>query len=83
MARTKQVSKRKRRRIGLPALGAAGVSLVTVGREQQMHRQRMYHRCKTPHCVRPSLLMRRKLPTSAWGRFTSSTRKTNPGSAKA
>ena len=31
MARTKQVSKRKRRRIGLPALGAAGVSLVMVG----------------------------------------------------
>ena len=31
MARTKQVSKRKRRRIGLPALGAAGVSLVMAG----------------------------------------------------
>ena len=31
MARTKQVSKRKRRRISLPALGAAGVSLVMVG----------------------------------------------------
>ncbi|MGC1771913.1 MAG: hypothetical protein WA732_00715, partial [Pseudolabrys sp.] len=31
MARTKQVSKRKRRRIGLPTLGAAGVSLVMVG----------------------------------------------------
>jgi hypothetical protein len=31
MARTKKVSKRKRRRIGLPALGAAGVSLVMVG----------------------------------------------------
>jgi len=31
MARTKQVSKRKRRRLGLPALGAAGVSLVMVG----------------------------------------------------
>ena len=31
MARTKQVSKRKRRRIGLPALGAAGVSLAMVG----------------------------------------------------
>ena len=28
MARTKQVSKRKRRRIGLPALGAAGASLI-------------------------------------------------------
>ena len=31
MARTKQVSKRKRRRVGLPALGAAGVSLVMAG----------------------------------------------------
>ena len=31
MARTKQVSKRKRRRLGLPALGAAGVSLVMAG----------------------------------------------------
>ena len=31
MARTKQVSKRKRRRIGLPALGAAGVSLLMAG----------------------------------------------------
>ena len=31
MARTKQPSKRKRRRIGLPALGAAGVSLVMAG----------------------------------------------------
>jgi hypothetical protein len=31
MARTKQVSKRKRRRIGVPALGAAGVSLVMAG----------------------------------------------------
>ena len=31
MARTNQVSKRKRRRIGLPALGAAGVSLVMAG----------------------------------------------------
>ena len=31
MARTKQVSKRKRRRIGLPALGAAGMSLVMAG----------------------------------------------------
>ena len=31
MTRTKQVSKRKRRRIGLPALGAAGVSLVMAG----------------------------------------------------
>jgi hypothetical protein len=31
MARTKQVSKRKRRRIGLPALGAAGMSLVMTG----------------------------------------------------
>ena len=28
MARTKQVSKRKRRRLGLPALGAAGASLI-------------------------------------------------------
>jgi hypothetical protein len=31
MARTKQVSKRKRRRIGLPALGAAGASLMMAG----------------------------------------------------
>src|SRR5262245_19135483 len=31
MARTKQVSKRKRRRVGLPTLGAAGVSLVMAG----------------------------------------------------
>jgi hypothetical protein len=31
MARTKQVSKRKRGRRGLPALGAAGVSLVMAG----------------------------------------------------
>jgi hypothetical protein len=31
MARTKQVSKRKRRRVGLPALGAAGMSLVMAG----------------------------------------------------
>ena len=31
MARMKHVSKRKRRRIGLPALGAAGVSLVMAG----------------------------------------------------
>jgi hypothetical protein len=31
MARMKQPSKRKRRRIGLPALGAAGVSLVMAG----------------------------------------------------
>jgi hypothetical protein len=31
MARTKQVSKRKRRRRGLPALGAAGVSLMMAG----------------------------------------------------
>src|SRR6476660_4435975 len=31
MTRTKQVSKRKRRRVGLPALGAAGVSLVMAG----------------------------------------------------
>lgn len=31
MARTKQVSKRKRRRVGLPALGAAGMSLMMAG----------------------------------------------------
>ena len=31
MAHAKRVSKRKRRRIGLPALGAAGVSLVMAG----------------------------------------------------
>src|SRR5215467_653833 len=31
MARTKQVFKRKRRRVGLPALGAAGMSLMMAG----------------------------------------------------
>src|SRR5262245_34073738 len=31
MARTKQVSKRKRRRVGLPILGAAGMSLMMAG----------------------------------------------------
>ena len=83
MAHTKQVSKRKRRRIALPALGAAGASLVMVGGAAANAPTANAPSLQDTSLRPASLLMRRKSPTSAWRRFMSSTRKTIPSSAKA
>ena len=77
MAYAKQPAKRKRRKTALPMLGAAGVSLTMAGGASAAVAPTANGPLHDPHRLPCSFSMRRKSPTSAWRRSTSSTGKTN------
>ena len=77
MPRTKQTSKRRRQKEAMPVLGAVGVSLsLASGASAATAMPAAETPSRISRLVSRSPSMKRKSPTSVWGRSMSSTRRT-------